>query len=81
MIHFNNTTGKNKGKVQITKLARFLGKHESTIRSLRKNNPAKFDIIQLGAICKANNINAEALYQIIKEKEELKKRAGDTAQD
>ncbi len=65
MIHFNNTTGKNKGKVQITKLARFLNKSETTIRSLRKTNPEKFEREHLGAICMANGIDSKILETLI----------------
>jgi DNA-binding Xre family transcriptional regulator len=67
MIHFNNTTGKNAGKLQVTKLANFLGLNEATLRSLKRTNPAKFEREHLGALCQANNINAEILETFIKD--------------
>ena len=68
MIHFNNTTGKNKGKLQKTKLANFLGKDESTLRALEKRNPEELYILNLGAICKVNSITEEDLEKLLKNK-------------
>lgn len=67
MIHFNNTTGKNVGKLQVTKLANFLNLNEATLRSLKRTNPEKFEREHLGALCQANGINAEKLESLIKE--------------
>jgi hypothetical protein len=67
MIHFNNTTGKNVGELQVTKLANFLGLNEATLRSLKKTNPAKFEREHLGALCQANGINHKILEKMIEE--------------
>jgi len=56
MIHFNNISGKNKGKLQITKLARFFGKTEGALRAVRKRNPKELEIIHMGCLCIANGI-------------------------
>jgi hypothetical protein len=65
MIHFNNTTGKNVGELQVTKLANFLGLNEATLRSLKRTNPAKFEREHLGALCQANGISKKALEVIL----------------
>lgn len=65
MTHFNNTTGKNIGEVQISKLAHFFDKNEATIRSLKKTNPIKFERELLGALCQANNISKNILETIL----------------
>ncbi len=66
MIDFNNTTGKNKGKLQVTKLANFLDKNESTLRAMKKRDDKYFNIIHLGALCVANNIKEKDLIKCIK---------------
>ena len=65
MKHFNNTTGKNIGKVQVAKLAKFFDKDESTIRSLKRTNPAKFEREHLGALCQINSIDYKTLENLI----------------
>jgi DNA-binding Xre family transcriptional regulator len=59
MVDFNNISGKNKGKLQITKLAKYLGKSESTLRALKKKNPKMLHILHLGSLCDANGIAEE----------------------
>jgi len=66
MINFNNTTGKNKGKLQITKLANYLGKTEGALRALKKRNKKELEILNLGALCEANGINEDDLREIEK---------------
>ncbi len=61
MKHFNNTTGKNKDKLQIQKLATFLDKDEGTLRAYRKRNEEEFNMLHLGAICKVNDISLEQI--------------------
>ena len=65
MIHFNNTTGKNKGKLQITKLAAYLEKSEGTLRAVRKRNNRELEILHLGSLCKVNNINESDLKEFL----------------
>ncbi len=66
MIHFNNTTGKNKGKLQLTKLAKFLGKSEGALRASKKRSQRELDILHLGALCLANEISEKDLEEFIK---------------
>jgi len=66
MEHFNNTTGKNIGKLQVTKLATHFEKSEGTLRSLRKRDEKEFDALHLGALCQVNGIDLESLNKIIK---------------
>lgn len=65
MIHFNNTTGKNKGKLQITKLANFLGKSEGTLRATRKRSKKELNILLLGSLCQSNGITESDLEKIL----------------
>ena len=67
MINFNNTTGKNKGKLQITKLANYLGKTEGALRALRKRNQKELEILHLGSLCVANCISENDLKKSTKE--------------
>lgn len=64
MIHFNNTTGKNKGKLQITKLASFLNKTEGALRATKKRSQRELDILHLGALCLVNEISEKDLEKI-----------------
>jgi hypothetical protein len=67
MIHFNNTTGKNKGKLQLTKLANYVGGTEGTLRLMKKNDEEKerkvklLEIMHLGALCHINKITENDL--------------------
>lgn len=63
---FVNTTGKNVGEIQNTKLANFFGVTEGAIRKLKLSDGLKFDCLYLGAICKANNFTKEDLIYLIK---------------
>ena len=65
MIHFNNTTGKNKGKLQLTKLANFLGKSEGALRATKKRSEKDLNILLLGAICVANGITENNMEEYI----------------
>jgi hypothetical protein len=65
MIHFNNTTGKNKGKLQLTKLANFIGKSEGALRATRKKSEKLLSIFHLGSLCVANNISEKQLEQAL----------------
>lgn len=65
MIHFNNTTGKNKGKLQITKLAKYLNKSESALRAIRKKDDKYLDVLRFGALCVANSISEKDLESIV----------------
>ncbi len=70
-IDFVNTTGKNIGQLQNTKLAAFLGVSEGAIRSMkRKEDQLRLDCLYLGALCKANNISKENLVEISKQNKE-----------
>jgi hypothetical protein len=69
MLTFNNISGKNKGKLQITKLAKYLGKNESTLRALRKKNPKMLHILHLGSLCDVNGIEEEDIKNIVSLKE------------
>lgn len=66
MIHFNNTTGKNKGKLQLTKLANFLGKTEGALRATRKRSLKELSVVHLGALCVANDVFERDLEKILK---------------
>ena len=66
---FVNTTGKNIGEIQNTKLADFFGVDEGVIRKQRLSDSLKFDCLYLGAICKANNFTKEDLKNLIKNNE------------
>lgn len=68
IIDFVNTSGKNIGKVQNTKLANFLDTSEGAIRTLRKKDILKFDCLYLGAFCKANKITKQDLVNLLTEK-------------
>jgi len=70
MLDFNNISGKNKGKLQITKLAKYLGKDESTLRALKKKNPKMLEILHLGALCDANGVTEEDIKNVMSSKEE-----------
>ncbi len=65
MIHFNNITGKNKGKLQITKLAKYLNKSESALRATKRRDSRYLDILQLGSLCHANSISEKDLKNIV----------------
>ena len=65
MIHFNNTTGKNKGKLQLTKLATYLGKTEGALRATKKKSTKELHIIHLGALCEINGISESDLEKIL----------------
>ena len=67
MIHFNNTTGKNKGKLQLTKLATFLGKTEGALRATKKRSERELSILHLGSLCVANCISENDLKKLTKE--------------
>ena len=69
MLDFNNISGKNKGKLQITKLAKYLGKNESTLRALKKKNPKMLKILHLGSLCDANSVTEEDIKNIVNLKE------------
>ena len=66
MTNFNNKTGKNKGKLQITKLAKFLGKSEGALRAAKKRSQKELDILHLGALCLANEISEKDLDELIR---------------
>jgi len=66
MTHFNNTTGKNKGKLQLTKLATFLGKTEGALRATKKRSEKELTILHLGALCVANGISEKDLEEFLK---------------
>lgn len=66
MITFIHTKGKKEGKPNWSELSIFLGKDESTLRSLYKRNKDEFWIVHLGAVCKANGIDIEKLNEILK---------------
>ena len=68
MTHFNNTTGKNKGKLQLTKLASYLGKTEGTLRATRKRNSKELSVLHLGALCEANRISESDLEKFLENK-------------
>jgi hypothetical protein len=65
VIHFNNTTGKNKGKLQFTKLATYLGKTEGALRATKKRSEKELAILHLGALCEANGIFESDLKTLI----------------
>ena len=64
-IDFVNTTGKNVGVIQNTKLANYVGVSEGAIRLIKAKDPHKLDCLYLGALCKANNIKKEDLINIV----------------
>jgi len=64
MTNFLHKSKKRAGTVNVTELATYLGKDETTIRALKRTNPQKFEIIYLGAVCIANNIKIEDLKRI-----------------
>ena len=70
MVDFNNISGQNKGRLQITKLAKFLGKPESTIRARKNKDSREFNILHLGALCEANGIKEDDIKKIVKFKED-----------
>lgn len=56
---------KKNGEINISSLSRFLGyKSEAGLRQLKKVNKEKFEVIYLGAICVANNIDIKELEGI-----------------
>ena len=65
MIHFNNTTGKNKEKLQITKLANYLGKSEGALRALKKRNKKELEILHLGSLCEVNGIDENKIKEYL----------------
>lgn len=68
---FVNTTGKNIGRLQNTKLAAYLGCSEGAIRGMkRKEDQLRLECLYLGALCKANNISKENLVEISKQNKE-----------
>lgn len=69
MIDFNNKSGKNRGKLQITKLAKYLSKHESTLRALKKRNPKMLHILHLGSLCDANDITEDDIRDVVNSKQ------------
>ena len=64
LINFNNTTGKNKGKLQITKLANFLGKSEGALRAIKKKDEKYLKVLHLGSLCEINGISESDLEKI-----------------
>lgn len=68
MIDFVNTTGKNIGEVQNTKLARFVGKGEFSVRALRKRKPKEFEMMYLGALCVANGVSKDDIEKVCESK-------------
>lgn len=69
-IDFVNTTGKNIGEIQNTKLAAFYNVVEGSIRRIKKEDPLKLECLYLGALCKANNISKQDLVEISKQNKE-----------
>jgi DNA-binding Xre family transcriptional regulator len=67
-IDFVNTTGKNIGQIQNTKLADFIGVSEGAVRHIKNKYPNRFEILYLGAFCKVNNIKKEDLIKLIESK-------------
>lgn len=65
IIDFRHKKGKRAGTINISEFAAHLGKQEGTLRTLKRVNPRKFNMIYLGAICAANGITAEMLCEII----------------
>lgn len=72
IIDFVNTTGKNIGKIQNTKLAAYFNASENFIRSLRKTDSLKLDCLYLGALCKANNVTKEHIIDLIQNQKKIK---------
>lgn len=65
MKTFIHTKGKKEGKPNWSELSIVLGKDESTLRSLFKRNKEYFEIVHIGAVCKANGITMEKLKDIL----------------
>ena len=73
MQHFNNTTGKNKGNLQLTKLAKYLGRTEGTLRLMKKRDEELkrkvklLEVLHLGALCHINGITENDLKNHLSE--------------
>lgn len=65
MIDFLHKTPKRAGTVNHTELANFLDKTEGATRALQRTNPAKFNLLYMGAVCAANHITIEDLRKCL----------------
>ena len=69
MIDFLHKTQKRAGTVNLAELSNFLGKTEGTIRALQKQNPKKFEMLYMGAVCSANQIDIKKLKELLEQQE------------
>lgn len=60
MIDFKTKTG----KINISKLAEFVGKSEGTLRAKKKKDPKEFEIYYFGSLCVANKIKEEDIINL-----------------
>jgi len=53
-----------KKKVSNKELAEILGKSEQTIKGWKSRFPELLEIVRLGALCKANNLDVEKIIKL-----------------
>ena len=62
-----------KKKVSNKELAEILGKSEQTIKGWKSRFPKLLEIVRLGALCKANNLDVERIIKLGELQELMKK--------
>jgi len=53
-----------KKRLTYKEIADMLGKNEQTIKGWKSRFPELLEIVQLGALCKANNINSNTIVKL-----------------
>ena len=59
-------------QVTYNEIADFIGRTESNIKYMKKNNPNQLELLTIGAICKKYNIDLKDLKALIQIKEGIK---------
>ena len=59
-------------KVTQKDIAEYLGIDERNVRAMKKNNPKKYELVELGCICKKNSISKDKLVEVIELVEKIK---------
>ncbi len=72
MITLKWNKGKSKGSTNIAEMARTTNIAEGTLRSRETRRPDEFNLLHMGAVCKANNISLKDLTRYIEDRDDNK---------
>ena len=53
------------GKIKNTEFGNFVNLGEGAMRNLEKKHPQRYEMLYIGALCKANNITKEDLIKLV----------------